>query len=53
MLEENKTDHQGIKLGRIYYGYEPSEEAMKTIRENYMKHRQSLKNKNKKDEAKE
>jgi hypothetical protein len=35
MLEEKKTTHQGIKLAKVMYGYEPSEEALKTIRENY------------------
>jgi len=29
-----KTTHQGIKLSRGMYGYEPSEEALKSIREN-------------------
>lgn len=35
MLEEKKTTHQGIKLSRVMYGYEPSEEALKKIREHY------------------
>jgi hypothetical protein len=35
MLEERKTTHQGIKLSRVMYGYEPSEEALKKIREYY------------------
>ena len=35
MLEEKKTAHQGIKLSRVMYGYEPSEEALKKIREYY------------------
>lgn len=35
MLEERKTNHQGVKLARVMYGYEPSEEAMKNIREFY------------------
>jgi hypothetical protein len=35
MLEEKKTTHQGIKLSRVMYGYEPSEEALKKIREYY------------------
>ena len=35
MLEERKTSHQGVKLARVMYGYEPSEEALKNIREFY------------------
>jgi hypothetical protein len=35
MLEERKTQHQGIKLSRVMSGYEPSEEALKKIREHY------------------
>ena len=35
MLEERKTSHQGVKLARVMYGYEPSEEAMKNIRDFY------------------
>lgn len=35
MLEERKTNHQGVKLARVMYGYEPSEEALKNIREFY------------------
>jgi hypothetical protein len=35
LLEERKTTHQGIKLSRVMYGYEPSEEALKKIREYY------------------
>lgn len=35
LLEERKTSHQGIKLSRVMYGYEPSEEALKKIREHY------------------
>ncbi len=35
MLEERKTTHEGVKLARIFYGYEPSEEALKNIREFY------------------
>lgn len=44
LLEERKTNHQGIKLARIYYGYEPSEAALKKIRENYIHKRNSNKN---------
>jgi hypothetical protein len=36
-LEDSKTTHQGIKLTRVLYGYEPSEDALKNIRENYNK----------------
>ena len=30
-METHKTTHQGIKLSRVMYGYEPSEEALKSI----------------------
>lgn len=33
LLEERKTTHEGVKLARIYYGYEPSDEARKNINE--------------------
>lgn len=35
MLEDRKTSHQGVKLARVMYGYEPSEEALKNIRDFY------------------
>ena len=35
MLEDRKTSHEGVKLARIFYGYEPSEEALKNIRDFY------------------
>lgn len=35
MMDEQKGSHQGIKLAKVMYGYEPSEEALKTLRENY------------------
>ncbi len=41
MLEERKTTHQGIKLSRVMYGYEPSEEALKKIREYYRDNKKS------------
>jgi len=31
LMETHKTTHQGIKLSRVMYGYEPSEEALKSI----------------------
>jgi hypothetical protein len=40
LLEERKTSHQGIKLSRVMYGYEPSEEALKKIREHYKDNKQ-------------
>ena len=41
MLEERKTTHQGIKLSRVMQGYEPSEEALKKIREYYRDNKKS------------
>ena len=41
LLEERKTTHQGIKLSRVMYGYEPSEEALKKIREYYKENKKS------------
>jgi len=41
LLEERKTTHQGIKLSRVMYGYEPSEEALKKIREYYRENKKS------------
>lgn len=43
LLEERKTAHQGIKLSRVLYGYEPSEEALKKIREHYKENKKSSK----------
>ena len=40
LLEERKTSHQGIKLTRVLYGYEPSEEVLKKIRDDYNNHKQ-------------
>jgi hypothetical protein len=37
LLDEKRTTHQGIKLTKIINGYEPSEEALKNIREFYKK----------------
>jgi len=45
MLEERKTQHQGIKLSRVMNGYEPSEEALKKIREYYREGKEKQKNK--------
>ena len=44
MLEEKKTTHQGIKLSRVMNGYEPSEEALKKIREHYRENKQEERN---------
>lgn len=35
MLDDKRTTHQGIKLTKIINGYEPSEEALRNIREYY------------------
>lgn len=40
LLEERRTQHQGIKLARVMYGYEPSEEALKKIREYYKENKE-------------
>jgi hypothetical protein len=48
MLEERKTTHQGIKLSRVMQGYEPSEEALKKIREYYRDNKKSDENQEKK-----
>lgn len=48
MLEERKTTHQGIKLSRVMQGYEPSEEALKKIREYYRDNKKSDENHEKK-----
>jgi len=45
LLEEKKTTHQGIKLSRVMYGYEPSEEALKKIREHYRENKSEKDNK--------
>lgn len=42
MLEESKSTHQGIKLAKIYYGYEPSEDALKKIRQNYVENKKKI-----------
>ncbi len=44
MLEEKKTTHQGIKLSRVMNGYEPSEEALKKIREHYRENNKEERN---------
>lgn len=44
MLEDRKTTHQGIKLSRVMYGYEPSEDALKNIRENYKEKKKEKEN---------
>ena len=31
LLDKRKTDHQGIKLTRILYGYEASEDTLKAM----------------------
>ncbi len=41
LMQERKTTHQGIKLSRVMYGYEPSEEALKKIREYYRDNKKS------------
>ena len=41
-LEDRKQTHQGIKLAKVYYGYEPSEDALKKIRSNYNEHRKKI-----------
>lgn len=43
-MEDRKTKHQGIKLAKVMYGYEPSEEALKKLRENYKKNKNSEEN---------
>ncbi len=43
MLEDRKTTHQGIKLQRVMYGYEPSEEALKKIRQHYKESKEESK----------
>jgi GTP-dependent phosphoenolpyruvate carboxykinase len=48
MLEERKTTHQGIKLSRVMHGYEPSEEALKKIREYYRDNKKTEDNQEKK-----
>lgn len=45
-LKDKKIDHQGVKLAKIYYSYEPSEDALKKIRQEYNEHRKSIKDKN-------
>jgi hypothetical protein len=37
MLEDTNSTHQGLKLAKVMYGYEPTEEAYKNVRENYKK----------------
>ena len=44
LLEERRTQHQGIKLSRVMYGYEPSEEALKKIREHYKEGKEKKEN---------
>mgnify|MGYP001810250831 CR=1 FL=1 len=41
-LEDKKTTHQGVKLAKLYHGYEPSEEALKKIRQNYVENRKKI-----------
>lgn len=40
--EDKEIKHQGVKLAKIYYGYEPSEDALKKLRENYIEHRKKV-----------
>jgi hypothetical protein len=49
MLEEKKTTHQGIKLSRVMYGYEPSEEALKKIREHYRDNKENSNDNNRRN----
>lgn len=47
-LEDNDIKHQGVKLAKVYYGYEPSEDALKKIRQNYNEHRKKVDEEDKK-----
>ena len=40
--EEKEIKHQGVKLAKVYYGYEPSEDALKKLRQNYIEHRKKV-----------
>jgi hypothetical protein len=39
-LEDSSTTHQGVKLAKVMYGFEPTEEAFKNIRDNYKSKKQ-------------
>lgn len=41
-LKESKNTHQGVNLAKIYYGYQPSEDAMKKIRKNYTENKKKI-----------
>lgn len=40
--EEKEIKHQGVKLAKVYYGYEPSEDALRKLRQNYIDHRKKV-----------
>jgi len=48
LLEDSKTTHQGIKLAKHYFQYQPSEEAISKMRDEYLEQ----KKKKKEDEKK-
>lgn len=45
--EERELKHQGVKLAKVYYGYEPSEDALRKLRQNYIDHRKKVDEPNK------